>query len=57
MKNEELTLKVGDEEVKFNPTKIVRFVDVDKGTCMRVDSLIPSIDNVLHRMIKRDPSE
>ena len=46
MKNGELTLRVGDEEVKFNLTKIVRFVDDDKGTYMRVDSFIPSIGDV-----------
>ena len=56
-KNEELTLRVGDEEVKFNLTKTVRFADDDKGTCMRVDSLIPSIDDVMHDMIKRDSLE
>ena len=54
VKNRELTLRVGDEEVKFNLIKNVRFVDDDKGTCMRVDSLIPSIDDVLHDMIERD---
>ena len=45
VKNKELTLRVGDEEVKFNLTKNVRFANDEKGTCMRVDSLIPSIDN------------
>ena len=48
MKNGELTLRVGDEEVKFNLTKNERFVDNEKGTCMRFDSLIPSSDDVLH---------
>ena len=47
VKNGELTLRVGDEEVKFNLTKTVRFADDDKGTCMRVDSLIPFINDVL----------
>ena len=53
----ELTLRVGDEEVKFYLIKNVRFADDDKGTCMRVDSLIPSIDDVLHDMIERDHLE
>ena len=43
VKNGELTLRVGDEEVKFNLIKTVRFSNNDKRTCMRVDSLIPSI--------------
>ena len=43
VKNGELKLRVGDEEVKFNLTKTMRFADDDKGTCMGVDSLIPSI--------------
>ena len=53
----ELTLRVGDEEVKFYLTKPVRFSDNDKITCMRVDSLIPSIGEVLHDMAKWDPLE
>ena len=57
VKNGELTLRVGDEEVKFSLTKTVRFVNDYKGTCMRVDSLIPSSDNVLHDMTKRDHLE
>ena len=52
VKNGELTLRVSEEEVKFNPTKTVRFVNDDKKTCMRVDSLIPSIGEVLHDMVK-----
>ena len=47
MKNGELILRIGDEEVKFNLTKAVRFVDDDKGNCIRVDSFIPSIDDML----------
>ena len=55
MKNKELTLRVGDEEVKFNLTMNVRSANDDKGTCMRVDSLIPSVNDVLHDMIQSDP--
>ena len=43
--------------MKFNLTKTVRFVEDDKGTCMRIDSLIPLIGDVLHDMITRDPLE
>ena len=50
-------MRVGDKEVKFNLTKTVRFADDNKGTCIRVDSLIPSIGDMLHDMIKRDPLE
>ena len=57
VKNGELTLRVDDEEVKFNLTKIVRFFDDGKGTCMRVDILVPSIGDVLHDMVKRNPLE
>ena len=57
VKNGELILRVGDKEVKFNLTKAVRFSDDDKGNCRRVDSLIPSIDDVLWDMIKNDPLE
>ena len=57
MKNRELTLRVGDEEMKFNLTNNVRFADDEKIDCMRVDSLIPSIDDVLHDMIEGDPLE
>ena len=55
--NSELTLRVGDKEVKFNLTKTVRFVDDDNGTCTRVDSLIPSISDVFHDMVKQDSLE
>ena len=41
--------------MKFNLTKNVKFSNDEKGTCMRVDSLIPSIDDVLHDRIERDP--
>ena len=41
--------------MKFNLTKTVRFVVDNKETYMRVDSLIRSIGDVLHDMIKRDP--
>ena len=51
VKNGELTLRVGDEEVKFNLTKTMRFGVDDKRTCMRVDSLIPSIGEMLHDMV------
>ena len=57
MKNGELTLRVDVEKVKFNLTKTVRFADEDKGTYMRVDSMIPLIGDVSHDMVKRDPLE
>ena len=45
MKNGELALRVGDKEVKF------KFANNDKRTCIRVDSLIPSIGEVLHDIV------
>ena len=57
VKHGELTLQVGEYEVKFNLTKTIKFVDEDKGTCMRFDSLIPSIEDVLQDMVARDPLE
>ena len=57
VKNGELTLRVVDEEVKFNLAKTMRFIDDDKRTCMRVDSLIPSVNEALHDMVERDPLE
>ena len=35
----------------------MRFVDDNKGTCMKVDILISSIGDVFHDMVKRDPLE
>ena len=43
--------------MKFILTKTMRFGNDDQGTCMRVDSLIPPIGDVLHDLIKRDPLE
>ena len=57
VKNGKLTLGVSDEEVKFNLTKTVKFTDDDKRSCMRVDSLILLIGEVLHDMVERDPLE
>ena len=45
----------GDDEVKFNLTKTMRFANDDKKTCMTVDSLIPLIGDVLHDMVEWDP--
>ena len=55
MKHGELTLRVGEDEVKFNLTKTIKFTYEDKGTCMRVDSLISSVEEVLQDMAARDP--
>ena len=43
--------------MRLNLTKNVKFSDNDKGTCMRVDSLILSIDDLMDDMIKKDPLE
>ena len=33
------------------------FTDEDKGSCMKLDSLIPSVEEVLQDMVARDPFE
>ena len=43
MKHGELTLRISEEEVKFKPTKTVKFTDEDKGTCIKIDILIPLV--------------
>ena len=43
--------------MKFNPTKTVKFANENKGTYMRVDSLISSVEKVLQDMVARDPLE
>ena len=50
-------MQVGEDEVKFKPTKTVKFVDEEKGTCMKVDSLIPSVEQVFPYMVARDAFE
>ena len=57
VKHGKLTLQVDEDEVKFNLTKTVKFVDEDKGTYMRVDSLNSSVEEVLPDMVARDPLE
>ena len=41
VKNGELTLKVGEDHVKFNLYQSLKFSNDAKAICMRVDSLIP----------------
>ena len=48
VKNGELTLRVSDDQVKFNLYQSLKFVSDDKATCMRIDSLIPSRDGLMH---------
>ena len=54
MKNEELTLKVGEDKVKHMYKSMEFQNDVD-ASCMRIDTLIPSRSELLHDFGKRDP--
>ena len=42
VKSGELTLRVGDDEVKFNLYKSMEFPMDENASCMRIDTLIPS---------------
>ena len=55
VKDGELTLRVGDDQVKFNLYQSLKFSSDDKATCMRIDSLIPSRDELMHEYMDRDP--
>ena len=57
MKDGELTLRVGDDQVKFNLYQSLKFAGDDKATCMRIDSLISLRDGLIHEYMNRDPLE
>ena len=42
VKNGELTLRVGDDQEKFNLYKVMNFPSNENTSCMRIDTLIPS---------------
>ena len=48
MKNGELTLRVGKGQVKFNLYKSMEFPSAENVSCMRIDALIPSHEDVLY---------
>ena len=55
VKNGELTLRVGKDQVKFNMYQGLKFSNDEKGSCMRVDSLIHSRDGMIYDFMKNDP--
>ena len=42
VKNGELTLRVGEDQVKFNLYKSMGFPSTEIASCMRIDTMIPS---------------
>ena len=57
VKNGELTLRVGEDQVKFNLYKSMEFPSVEDASCMRIDALIPSQEDVLYEFGKSSPLE
>ena len=57
VKNGELTLRVGEDQVKFNLYKSMEFQNDVNVSCMRIDTLIPSQVELLHDFGKRDSIE
>ena len=52
MKNGELTLRVGKDQVKFNLYKSMGFPSTENASCMRIDAMIPSQEDVLYHFGK-----
>ena len=48
VKNRELTLRVGEDQVKFNLYKSMGFPSTENASCMRIDALIPLQEDVLY---------
>ena len=57
VKDGELTLRVGDDQVKFNFYRNLKFSGDDKVTCLRIDSLKPLRDKLIHEFMDEDPLE
>ena len=57
MKSWELTLRVGEDQVMFNLYKIMEFLSDINASCMRIDTLIPSQDDLLCDFGKISPLE
>ena len=55
VKNGELTLRVGEDKVKFNLYKRMEFPSAENSSCMRIDALIPSQEDVLYDFGKSSP--
>ena len=57
VKNGELTLRVGDDQVKFNLYRSMEFPSDENTSCMRIDTLIPSKYEMLYDFGRRGPLE
>ena len=57
MKNGELTLSVGEDQVKFNLYKSMKFPSIENASCMRIEALIPLQEDVLYDFGKSGPLE
>ena len=57
VKSGELTLRMGDDQVKFNLYKSMEFAIDVNASCMMIDTLIPSQDELLYDFGKRSPLE
>ena len=57
VKNGELTLRVGEDQLKFNLYKSMEFPSTENASCMRIDTLIPSQEDVLYDFGKSCPLE
>ena len=55
MKNGELTLRVGEDRLKFNLYKSMDFPSAEIASCMSIDALIPSQGDVLYDFGKSSP--
>ena len=57
VKSGELTLRVGEDQVKFNSYKSMEFMSDINASRMRINTLIPSQDDLLYDFGKRSPLE
>ena len=57
VKNGELTLSVGEDQVKFNLYKGMKFPNNVNASCMSIDTLIPSRTELLYDFGDRDSLE
>ena len=57
VKDGELTLRVGKDKEKFNMYKSMECPSATNASCMRIDALIPSQEDVLYDFGKNGPLE
>ena len=57
VKNGELTPRVSEDQVKFNLYKSMESPSTKNASCMRIDTLIPSQEDVLYDFGKNGPLE